>query len=474
MPHTRADAALEALSPARRSSIRGTLMRRLTGPLLAVVVVASVGAYAIALRSSQLVLDRSLFDSATSLARQARVVRAQTQVDLPQTALDIFEWDQVDQIYFEISSVQQGTLVSNASLRLDSGEPALPRSPDLPLYFDTHVAGVPVRALALTTLLPQGDHLLVKVAETRNKRNQVARDVLVSALCLSLLVVIGAAGAIWFGVGSGLRALDTAVRRIVAGHVRGDAIRSPDAANVVPDEVRPLAEEIDHLLAELSAAQASQERFVGNAAHQMRTPLAALGLQIDLARRETDERRRADALADAATGISRISHLLHQLLTLARIDEGDVETVDAQPVDLDRLAREEVERCVDAALARGVDLGYVAPAGRVEVAGKGGLIREALANLIDNALKYASAGGLVTVGVASDPPALYVEDAGPGIPAGEHEHVKDRFYRIAGTQAEGCGLGLSIVDEIARRHGAVFTLAEGGGGLGLRAAIEFG
>ncbi|MDB5818390.1 MAG: histidine kinase [Rhizobacter sp.] len=449
-------------------------MWRLTGPLLAVVVVASVGAYAIALRSSQLVLDRSLFDSATSLARQARVVRAQTQMDLPQTALDVFEWDQVDQIYFEISSVQQGTIVSNASLRLASGAPALPALPQQPLYFDTAVLGVPVRALALTTVLPQGDHLLVKVAETRNKRNQVARDVLVSALTLSLLVVIGAAGAIWFGVGSGLRALDTAVRRIVEGHVHKEAIGNHGAAEPVPDEVRPLAEEIDHLLGELSAAQASQERFVGNAAHQMRTPLAALGLQIDLARRETDDRRRAEALADAASGITRISHLLHQLLTLARIDEGEADSVDSQPIDLDLLAREEVERCVDAALARGVDLGYVAPVGRVEVSGKGGLIREALANLIDNALKYASAGGMVTVGVANDPPALYVEDAGPGIPPSEHDHVKDRFYRIAGTQADGCGLGLSIVDEIARRHGAVFTLGSGGGGVGLRAAIEFG
>jgi len=142
-------------------------------------------------------------------------------------------------------------------------------------------------------------------------------------------------------------------------------------------------------------------------------------------------------------------------------------------VDLDHLAREEVESWIDRALARGIDLGYENPGYPVVVPGREALLHEALSNLIDNALAYAGAAGPITVGVSDRPPRLFVEDGGPGIPEEERKRVLGRFYRVPGTPGEGCGLGLAIVDEIARIHGARLLVLPREGGPGARVVLEF-
>jgi two-component system sensor histidine kinase TctE len=205
----------------------------------------------------------------------------------------------------------------------------------------------------------------------------------------------------------------------------------------------------------------------------LRTPLAALRLQLDLALRERDPERQQKALTDALAVLSRSSHLIHRLLSLSRVDQAAEEGTPLAFVDLDRLAREEVESWIDRALAKGVDLGYENASGAIVVSGHEDLLREALSNLIDNALTYGGSGGAVTVGICGEPPRLFVEDGGPGIPEPERGRVRNRFYRVPGTPGEGCGLGLAIVDEIARIHGARFSILSREGGTGTRAELAF-
>jgi two-component system sensor histidine kinase TctE len=233
----------------------------------------------------------------------------------------------------------------------------------------------------------------------------------------------------------------------------------------------PLVDEINRLIVDLAAAHRLNQRFTADAAHQLRTPLTTLRVQLDMARRERDPERHGKALDEAVGALTRMSHLLHQLLTLAKADHADTEG--RVSVDLGQIARQEVERHFDDAAARGIDLGYAGPPQPASVPGRADLLREAVSNLVENALQYGAAGRRVTVGVTANPPEIYVEDLGPGIPREELSKVRDRFYRIPGSTGDGCGLGLSIVDEIARRSNATLVLQAGSSGAGLHARLIF-
>jgi two-component system sensor histidine kinase TctE len=327
-----------------------------------------------------------------------------------------------------------------------------------------------VRAIALRVQGSGGEAVLVKVAETRNKRDSLANEVLVATLAIVAMLVVAAIALVSTGIGQSLASLQPIVQRVRGGR---RAFAALPEGREVPSEVRPLVHTINALMREISEEHAARQRFVADAAHQLRTPLAALRVQLDLALRESDPERHQQVLADAVAVLSRTSHLTHRLLTLSQVDQAAEDSTPMESVDLDRLAREEVESWIDRALARGIDLGYESPGPGVVVRGREALLREALSNLIDNALAYAGAGGPVTVGVADRPARFFVEDSGPGIPEGERERVRSRFYRIPGTQGEGCGLGLAIVDEIARIHGARLVIGPRAGGPGARVVLEF-
>jgi two-component system sensor histidine kinase TctE len=459
------------------TSIRRSLLTRLSVPLLALALAGSGATYFVAQYFSQHVLDQWLYDSAIALANQIRSVDGNARLDLPRPALDILEWDSVDRFYYQVSSSRQGELLSNANL---PNPPVAPKPRGEPVYFDARVGSDSLRMAAIALRLPSGEMLLVKVAETRHKRNEQAAQVLSATLLLSLALVIASASLVWFAVGSGMRSLENAIRRIrLQSSKSGHALPLGDVS--VPREVRPLVDEIRLLLEQLTASHRANQRFVGNTAHQLRTPIAALRVQLELARRQQDIAQYRKALDHAVPELARLTRLLHQLLTLARIDEDHSELLKLGPVDLDALAREEVERRIDEALARGVDLGYAGPGKPVPVAGKDALLREVVVNLLDNALRYSTgpnrvgsgSPALVTIGVCADPPELYVEDQGPGIPMNERELVRERYYRIAGSGADGSGLGLAIVEEIAHRHDARFLLETGPNGDGLKARFLF-
>jgi two-component system sensor histidine kinase TctE len=277
---------------------------------------------------------------------------------------------------------------------------------------------------------------------------------------------------IWYGIGAGMASMEKAVRDVRSVHAA--APLSPIALDsTLPDEVFPLVQEINDLIENLSTAHRLNQRFIADAAHQLRTPLATLRVQLELALREQDAVRHETAINDAVEALTRMGHTLHQLLTLAKADRNESGSASQSLVDIDLIAREEVERRIDDALAAGVDLGYAGAGNPVWIRGQEELLREAVANLLDNALRYGASGRHITVGVSAASPEIYVEDAGPGIPENERENVRQRFYRIPGTQGEGCGLGLSIVEEIVRRHDAALVLENRSGGSGLRVRFIF-
>ena len=258
--------------------------------------------------------------------------------------------------------------------------------------------------------------------------------------------------------------------------------RSPESLDPVPglaapQEVEPLIAALNDLLGRMQAAQAMQRAFVADAAHELRSPLAALQLQLQLVERAESTEARVEAIAELKAGLERATHTVQQMLTLARLEPGAAERVRA-PVSLADLTRGVVLEQAPLAEARGIDLGLVAADAAAVVAGDAEALRILLANLVGNALRYTPSGGQVDVacGMVDGQACLEVADSGPGIPPAERERVFDRFYRgvvsgEGGTRG-GSGLGLSIVRAIVERHGAHVILDEAVLG-GLRVRVIF-
>ncbi len=323
----------------------------------------------------------------------------------------------------------------------------------------------------------QGAHVL-QVAHALDERRAIATQTALRTL-LPLVALIPILGVlIWHAVGLGLRPL-TAMSRAVEKR-RPDAMAPLAVANM-PRELKPLGESLNALLARLDDALSAQRRFTADAAHELRTPLAALKLQAELAERAPAGPEREAAFAALAAGIDRAAHLIDQLLTMARLEPGGAAS-DARPVDLTTLVRDAVVARAALADDKGIDLGLAGTA-EVTLAGDAAGLATLVGNLLDNALRYTPAGGKVDVGLERDASGvtLSVVDTGPGIPAAERERVFERFYRVtdvAGTalargDAKGSGLGLSIVRRIAEAHGATIELGDGPDGRGLAVRVRF-
>jgi two-component system OmpR family sensor kinase len=316
--------------------------------------------------------------------------------------------------------------------------------------------------------LVQGTHAL-QVAQAEDERAAIATQTALRTLVpfVALLPIFGAL--IWLGVGRGLEPLETMSRAVAKR--RPDAL-APLGERGLPEELRPLVASLNGLLARLSEALAAQRRFTADAAHELRTPLAALKLQLDLARRNGGSSNAA-ALDDVEAGVARASHVVEQLLTLARVEP---EALSAQRVDCDlaAIARDAIVARAALAADKSIDLG-LARATPATVSGDPASLAILLANLIDNALRYTPRGGRIDVAVDRDDDGatLCVADTGPGIPVDDRERVFDRFVRGAGAQESGSGLGLSIVKRIADAHRATITLDAPAEGPGLVVRVRF-
>jgi two-component system sensor histidine kinase TctE len=276
---------------------------------------------------------------------------------------------------------------------------------------------------------------------------------------------------VWFGLSRGLRPLSRLRRTI---ETRDPADLSPIATRRVPEELEPLVEAFNHMLERMKKNVEGQQRFVADAAHQMRTPLTGLKTQAQLAGRETDPEALRHALKQIAIGVDRAGRLVNQLLVLARTEGVEIAQKQHEPFDLSVLLREVVEDWVMIAIEKGIDLGYESAEG-VMIMGSPFLLREMIKNLIDNALRYTPHGGQVTCRllVVHNTAVLEIEDDGIGISEEQAGLVFQRFYRVDDAATEGSGLGLAIVQEIAVQHDAKAALRPNPKGRGAVARVVF-
>lgn len=319
----------------------------------------------------------------------------------------------------------------------------------------------------------EGNHAL-QVAHALDERREIAAQSALRTL-LPLAALIPFLGVlIWVAVGRGLLPLEIMSRAVAK---RQPDAMAPLAEKGLPEELRPLAGSLNALLARLDDALNAQRRFVADAAHELRTPLAALKLQVELVERAPDSVARSAALAELEDGVDRASHLVEQLLAMARL-EPEALARNFGDCDLVAVAKESIVARTVLAAGKRIDLG-LARAAPVHVRGDAASLSMLLANLLDNALRYTPEGGRIDVAVDDDAgrAVLTVADTGSGIPVAERERVFDRFYRGAtsgGLSGQtGSGLGLSIVRRIADAHGATVTLGDAPDGHGLVARVNF-
>ncbi len=445
----------------RPDSLRALLLRRLWLPLLLVMALGAIGAFALARHYAEEVHDRWLWDSAMSLL-QAMPADGALRGWSPEPALlRMLEWDSVDRIHVEVLDGAGTRVFGTAAIPAPA-----PAGPTQRRYYDTAIEGRSVRVVQVQAD-PAGP--IIRVAETRKKRQRLERRLLLSSIPLQAALFLLAGLLVRFGIGAAVRAANQAAHRLSEQDTSG-LHRRLDPGDT-PRELHPAVDAFNVLIEHLSQAQQAQQRFVANAAHQLRTPLAALQVQLESALREAEGPARQEALQGVGQGLARLGHVTHQILMLNRSESSPDDALPMLPLDLAALCREALERHADAAIARGVDLGYDGPDAGVRVRGDPQLLRELVANLVDNALRYGRPQGMVTVSLDTAPVVLRVDDDGPGIPEDERARVVERFYRRV-HDGEGCGLGLPIVREIAARHGARFVLEASPAG-GVRATVRF-
>ncbi|MEJ8835219.1 ATP-binding protein [Ramlibacter sp. AN1133] len=317
--------------------------------------------------------------------------------------------------------------------------------------------------------------VVVAVGDGTDARQQWARSILFKVLLPNLILIAAAAFAVGWAVERALRPL-RALKEAVERRSPRDLSAIDESAS--PEEVRPLVDSLNRLFGLVNAQAEGQRRFVADAAHQLRTPLAGLQAQVEAWAQAASASPQQGTLSlpteqvyKLRSATRRTSQLANQLLALSRADARGMHSQPQQRVDLKTLCEDALEQQLDAATTRGIDLGL--DAAPVRVMGHDWLLRELLANLVDNAVKYSHDGGCVTIrcGRRGSEAFLEVEDDGPGVSAAERPRILERFYRVQGTQGEGNGLGLAIAEEIARVHHSHLQLAPGAGGRGLKVTL---
>ena len=439
------------------SSLRMRLFVTIIVPLLGVAMAAGAVRYWQAQTMSQTLYDETLKIVAHAVAREVIL----TQGDVVSDALlESLVGALGDPIFYNVLAADGRIIAGYTDVPLEVVPADL--SGGNPVFFDFVYFGQPVRAVALREFIADpffDGWTTVMVWQTTTQRRALSLVILQQALMLLGLVVLSAAFFVWLGIARGLRPL-TDLREAIA--LRSASELSP-IRRPVPVEVKPLVSTMNSLFERLQAELARRNAFIGNAAHQLRNPVAAIRAQADAALATTDPDLRQARLCDLSQAAGDLSRLSQQLLSL----ETAVHTIGAatEMLDLERLAADVARRMAPAALSAGVDLTLDTDGSAAHVRGNPVMLREAVENLIDNAIRYgAPQGGAIrlTLGSTAGRVRLAVEDDGPGIPPEAAERVFERFVRLpqtatGGAEQSGCGLGLSIVRSIARAHGGSVT-----------------
>ena len=466
-----------------KRSLFGEILDWMLTPLLLLWPISLALTWLVAQNIAGRPFDRALEYNVQALSKLVVVRNQQLFFSLPAPAREILRADDSDLVYYQVLGTRGEFLSGEQDLPLPPPAEQKPVNGEVRLREDV-MRGEDVR-VAYTWVdvdVPNGEPLLVQVAETLEKRKTLATEIVKGVMVPQFVTLPLAVLLVWLALVRGIKPLAQLERRIRA--------RKPDDMSAldesaVPEEVAPLVSSINDLLSRLKLSLTTQKRFLADAAHQLKTPLAGLRMQADLAQRETDADELKKSLKQIGRASIRATHTVNQLLALARA-ETTGRSLTQTPVDLVHTVSEAIQDSVPRALEKQIDLGYEGPplgeaASRVQ--GNATLLAELVRNLLDNAINYTPAGGQVTVRLLTDRFSgvivLLVEDTGPGIPESERELVFEPFYRTLGTNVDGSGLGLAIVKEIARQHGATISIDDAdrpgnAGSPGTRVTIRFG
>jgi len=430
-------------------------------PLVTVGAVATTGAYFFMERRLTDAYDLDLGDIARTIVPYVHMANGTPVLTFDRQADAVLRADSTDQVYYSVFD-HGGHLVA--------GEKDLPHRPagsgnELRFWYDTHL-GQNIRVVSIMANV-DGQPVQIVAAETTRKRDIARREVLLSAATPTLLLSIAAVLAVVLGVRGGLAPVERLRREVQS---RSHVDLSPVEEGATADELRPLVHELNEMLARLGAAQETQTRFIANAAHQLRTPIAGLVTQLDLVK-SGDPAQREAHLMHARESAARLARLAQQVLSLARADPVSNPAVPQQRCDLADIVKDNADVWLRRVTPRNVELEFeLAPA---NINGNAVLVGEMASNLVDNAARYGAKTVRVVTRNGSGESVLEVIDDGPGIPVPERGRIFDRFRRLDNESTEGSGLGLAIVREIAERHRAKIAVNDGDEGKGARVSVSF-
>ncbi len=451
-------------------SLFGEILDWMLTPLLLLWPISLVLTWVVAQGIATKPFDRALVFNAQALAQLVTVQSNRAQFNLPAPAREILRADDSDLVYYQVLGLKGEFLSGEKDMPAPSDEEKI--EPGKVKLRDDEMRGLNVRIAYVyvdNPEVPQAKPVLVQVAETLEKRSTLATEIVKGVMLPQFVIFPLAVFLVWLALVRGIKPLSELEDRIRA---RKSDDLSPIDDKTVPFEVVPLVSSVNDLLARQKQSIAAQKRFLADAAHQLKTPLAGLRMQAELALREgTQEMDLKQSLKQISRSSIRATHTVNQLLSMARA-EASGQTVPMQACDLAQLTVQVVQDCLPRAMEKHIDLGYEGadssqlgdPA--TQILGNATLIQEMVRNLIDNAINYSPSSverpGIVTVRVLTDAyggvVVLQVEDNGPGIAVAERELVLQPFYRTLGQEADGSGLGLAIVAEIAKQHQASLTI----------------
>jgi two-component system sensor histidine kinase TctE len=447
-------------------TVRRRLLWLLLPPLILLLMAGVLLDYRMGAAPVREAYDQALADAALAVSSYIRIEPGTGVIhaELPDEAINLLRNGRDDDMFYAV--------FGNDSAYISGDRELLPATAGSrnPSFMDSTLHTRDVRLATYRTTTAAG-LVTVVVAETKRKRDHATTRLLTGVVLTDLLQLGAIMLLVFIGVAAGLRPLLRLRDEIETRSPR--ELRALDETSV-PGEVRPLVRALNQLFATVREAALAQQQFLANAAHQLRTPLAGLQAQLDLLAREAPSPGDKEKLLRLLDSCRRLAHTANQLLALARADPAANLPEQFQPVDLRRLIETCVTDQLDRALAKNIDLGVETVP--TTIMGSAWLLRELLANLTDNALKYTPADGRITLRCDTDAQHrafLEIEDDGPGIPASERAHVLQRFYRMPASSGDGCGLGLAIIDEITRLHQAELILSSGENDNGARIRVLF-
>ncbi len=454
-----------------RASIRKQLFSLFMPILLVLLGTSSLLSYSFISQFSSDLFDRNLLNSADSISGRVRLRSGKIVADLPPAAQAILKNDNSEKFFYR---------VLDSSGRKVSGDNGLPvPSPDLQLdsakISTTAISGERVRLTETKTPVDgsEGEYAIVQFAQTMNGRKQFQDKIFLSVFFPQALLVIVGLFAAWYGVSKILTPLKSLQMQLAK---RSPSDLSPLADEQTPAEVYPLVTAINQLLEQSKEAIKTHQRFIANAAHQLRTPLAGLKTYSSIGIQMIDAEELRHIVKELDSGIDRSTRMVSQLLALARTEIGERPmTRTSTPVNLNDLVQAVLRENAHESMRRNLELNFE-PLDRPAILhGDPTGLQHLVSNLIENAMLYTPEEGKISIMLDMHESNLIfaVTDNGPGIPEPERQKVFERFYRINGTKGQGSGLGLAIVREVALAHGAVIEIENPSSGQGTTVRVVF-